>query len=289
MILIQNLIGGLGIGSIYALMGLSFAMIYASMGIVNLAQGELAMLGAYFGIIVYLSLGLPYGVALIAAAVLVALLGLVLERILRPLTRLNVTFLLIATIAIGITLQNIATFVWGNEGIGMPAPFGDAPIVIGGVHILPQTLLIIGTTALIMVALQLFLTRTRWGRAMRAVAQNKEAAGLMGIPLTKMYGLTFAISGAITAMAGVLAAPIFYVTPTMGVSVVVKAFAASLVGGFGNIYGAVIGGLTIGVLEGLSAGYISSSYKNVITLALVILILLFRPWGIFGEKQVKRV
>ncbi len=292
-IFIQTIIGGLGIGSLYALIALGYSMVYRSMGLVNFAQGSIYMVGTYFGIIWYagivVGLRVPYPVALLIGILLNAMLGVVLERIFRPLAKLDLMFMLLGTIGLGFVLNNLFVIIFGAEGFAVKSPLPDTPIIVLGIRVLPQMLLLIGGAAALMTALQIFLKRGKLGVAMRASAMDHDIASAMGIPVNRMNALTLAIGSALAAAAGILAAPIVYVNPAMGSAIGLKGFAAAILGGFGSIPGAIVGGLLFGVLEAVSSGYISSSYTRGIAFIIMVLVLMIKPTGIVGETTVEKV
>jgi len=290
---LQTLVGGIGIGSLYALVALGYSMIYRSMGLVNFAHGSIYMIGTYLGIIWYrgmvMGLQVPYGVAFVIGILLTAGLGLILERIFRPLANMDLMLMLLGTIGLGYVLDNLAVIVWGAEGFAVKSPLPETPIMIGGVALLPQMLLLISVSAVLMIGLNVFLAKAKIGKAMRAAAQDRETASAMGIPVNRTNALTFAIGAGLAAAAGILAAPIVYVNPAMGSAVGLKGFAAFILGGAGSIPGAIAGGLTFGVLEAISAGFISSAYTKGIAFVIMIVVLMFRPGGIVGEVTVDKV
>jgi branched-chain amino acid transport system permease protein len=292
-IFIQTLVGGVGIGSLYALVALGYSMQYRSMGLVNFAQGSIYMIGTYFGIIWYrgmvMGLQVPYPVAFVIGILLNAVLGLILERIFRPLANLDLMLMLLGTIGLGYVLDNVAIITWGAEGFAVNSPLPNTPIVIGGVALLPQMLLLISVSAVLMVGLTMFLSKAKIGKAMRAAAADRETASAMGIPVNTTNALSFAIGCGLAAAAGILAAPIVYVNPAMGGPVGLKGFAAFILGGAGSIPGAIVGGLVFGVLEALSAGFVSSSYTKGIAFVVMVVVLMFRPGGIVGEVTVDKV
>ncbi len=292
-IFLQTLVGGIGIGSLYALVALGYTMIYRSMGLVNFAHGSIYMIGTYFGIIWYrgmvMGLQVPYPLAFVIGVLLNAVLGLVLERIFRPLAHLDLMLMLLGTIGLGYVLDNLAIIIWGAEGFAVKSPLPNTPIVIGGVALLPQMLLLIAVSAVLMVGLNVFLSKAKIGKAMRAAASDRETASAMGIPVNTTNALVFAIGAGLAAAAGILAAPIVYVNPAMSGPVGLKGFAAFILGGAGSIPGAIAGGLVYGVLEAISAGFISSAYTKGIAFVVMIVVLMFRPGGIIGEVTVDKV
>lgn len=292
-IFLQTLVGGIGIGSLYALVALGYSMIYRSMGLVNFAHGSIYMIGTYFGIIWYrgmvMGLQVPYPIAFVLGILLTAGLGLVLERIFRPLAHLDLMLMLLGTIGLGYVLDNLAIIIWGAEGFAVKSPLPNDPIYIGEVALLPQRLLLIAVSAVLMVGLNVFLSKAKIGKAMRAAAADRETASAMGVPVNTTNALVFAIGAGLAAAAGILAAPIVYVNPAMGGPVGLKGFAAFILGGAGSIPGAIAGGLVFGVLEAISAGFISSAYTKGIAFVIMIIVLMFRPGGIVGEVTVDKV
>jgi len=284
----QIISGGLGIGIIYSLVGMGYSMIYRSMGLVNFAHGSIFMIGAYFGLVFYVRLEFPFPLALLLGALLTAAVGFFLERVLRPISRIETLYMLIGTLALGIILENLALIIWGAEAWSFPPPLGEKPISYGVFMIEPQTILILVISPLLMVLIQVFMQKSLTGKAMRAAAQDRETAGAMGISLNKMNALTLAIGSGLAAVAGILAAPIFLVSTGMGWSVAIKGFAAAILGGFGNPIGAVVGGMIFGILEALSAFFISSTYKYSISFIITIVLLMFKPTGIFGEPLIEK-
>ena len=292
-ILLQTIVGGIGIGSLYALVALGQSMVYRSMGLINFANGSIYMMGTYFGIIWYrgmvMGLRVPYAVAFFIGILLNACLGVLLERIFRPLASLDRRLMLLGTIGLAYVLDNLAIIRWGAEGFAVTGPLSETPVMVGNVALLPQMLLLIFVAGVLMVLLNVFLTRAKVGIAMRAAAQDSETASAMGISVNRTNALTFAIGSGLAAAAGILAAPIVYVNPAMGAAVGQKAFAAFILGGAGNITGAIVGGLTFGVLEAISAGFISSAYTKGIAFVVTVMVLMVKPSGIVGEARVDKV
>ena len=289
----QNIVGGLGIGCVYALIALGFSLIYRTMGLVNFAQGNLLMFGTYLGLTFYLGL-LGMGkfsplIAFLAGIILCGLIGIGLERLFRPLANLDLSYILVGTIGIGIMLDNIANHVWGSEGIVVPAPIANNEINVGGVRISPYIFIVMAMTVLLVIGLQLFLTRTNFGRALRASAQDREIAACFGIPVNMMNAVAFAVGAGLAAAAGLLIAPMIYVNPAIGDSLGIKGFVAAIIGGLGDLPGAVIGGLLFGVIETVISGYISSSYTDLIAYLLLTVILIVRPEGLLGARTVEKV
>lgn len=292
-VLIQTIIGGIGIGSLYALVALGTTMIYRSMGLINFAQGSIYMVGTYLGIIWYhgmvLGLHVPFPIAFIIGVLLNALLGIFLERVFRPLADIDLRNMLLGTIGLGFILDNVMIIIFGGQGFAVSSPLPTKAIEIGVIKILPQNIMFISVSTILVVALQLFLSKSKFGKAMRASAMDREIAKTMGIPVNKMNAITFAIGSGLAAAAGILAAPIVYVNPAMGAAVGQKAFASAILGGLGNIPGAIVGGLLFGVVEAISAGFISSEYTKGIAFIILLIVLMFKPSGILGEKTIEKV
>ena len=292
---LQLLVSGLAIGSIYALVALGFVLIYNAVGVVNFAQGDFVMFPSYvaisfllpsiavFGTIVHWQLPL----LLVYAVVLVLMVGfgLLFTRVAYyPLRDRGWMPVVIATIGVSIFLRNLAQLVWGSQPQVMPSPFSVQTIALGPLQVRPQDLLIIGVTALL-IAFQYFLfERTTLGKQMRATAQDRDAARLIGIRVGRIVTITFVYSVLLGTISGLLVAPIFTVTKEMGALIALKAFAASIVGGFGSIPGAIIGGLAIGVIETFGGFYISTAYVDAIAFVILIVVLVVRPQGLFGER-----
>jgi len=233
----------------------------------------------------------PYALAFFIGIALNACLGVLLARIFRPLANLDLRLTMLATIGLAYVLDNLAIIGMPGhaEGFAVNSPLSDKPIIIGGVALLPQMLLLIFIAGVLMVLLNMFLTRAKIGIAMRAAAQDRETASAMGISVNATNALTFAIGSGLAAAAGILAAPIVYVNPAMGSAVGQKGFAAFILGGAGSIPGAIVGGLTFGVLEAISAGFISSAYTKGIAFVVTVMVLMLKPSGMVGEARVDKV
>ena len=286
----QALVSGLSVGGIYALIAEGYYITYITTGALNFGQGEFLMVGALFGLTCYLSLGLPYAVAILGAVLVTAIMGSVLERIaIRPVMRhaLSLSWVL-STVAISIILKNAAVQLWGPEQIKFPAPFGAGVIRIGPAGIFPQELFIIAAAIGTVVVVQLFLKRSVLGKALMAVAHNRNAAAVMGIDVKRMVVLAFVLSSALAGLGGVLIAPITFAWAYMGTVPGIKAFAAAIFGGLENPIGILVGGLTIGLLEQFF-GIINSNFKEGVTFLVVLLILAIRPNGLMGRKDITKV
>ena len=283
----QTLVSGLSFGAVYALVALGFSLVYRTMGLVNFAHGAVLMIGAYVASTFYLSARLPFAVAVPAAMAATFAVGLVIERVLRPLENKDFDLMLIGTIGAGTVLEAVAIVIWTSSGRGVPSPVRTAPLDIGGVRIGTYNLLVIGVVAVAMAALSLFLQRTKRGAAMQAVAMDHEAATAVGIHVGRSNALAFGLGAGLAALAGSLAAPLLYVSPVMGDSLGIQGFAAAILGGFGSIPGAIVGGLGIGVI-GSFAAQSFQGYSDLVTFVVFTVLVMIRPTGIFGERTVNR-
>ncbi|MBV8095799.1 MAG: branched-chain amino acid ABC transporter permease [Acetobacteraceae bacterium] len=286
----QALISGLSVGSIYALIAQGYYITYITTGALNFGQGEFLMIGALFGLTCYVVLGLPYALAILGAVLVTGLMGIVLERIaIRPVMRhaLSLSWVL-STVAVSIILKNAAVDLWGPEQIKFPSPFGEGVVQIGPAGIFPQELFIIAVALGTVFAIQIFLRRSLLGKALMAVAFNRNAAAVMGINVPRMVVLAFVLSSALAGLGGILIAPITFAWAYMGTVPGIKAFAAAIFGGLENPIGILIGGLIIGVLEQLF-GIINSNLKEGITFLFILLALAIRPTGLMGRQEIVKV
>jgi branched-chain amino acid transport system permease protein len=287
--LAQYLLTGLTVGAVYALVALGFSIIYNASGVINFAQGEFVMIGGMSAVSL-VATGLPLVVAVPLAVAATTLAGLALEKLaVEPARGAPVVTLIIITIGASIFLRGLATIVWDKKLHALPAFSGDAPIALLGATVVPQSLWVVGATAATVVALGWFFGRTRLGKAMLATAHNRLAAQLVGINVRHVLALAFGLSGALGALAGILVAPITLTSYDVGVMLGLKGFAAAILGGLGSGPGAIAGGLLLGVLESLAAGYVSSAYKDVIAFVILLAVLVARPGGIAGVAAVERV
>jgi branched-chain amino acid transport system permease protein len=285
---LQFVLSGVMVGSIYALIALGFTIVFNATEAINFAQGEFVMLGGMTAVALVRA-GLPLVVACLGAIAIVTLIGLALERLtLAPLRQVSVTNLIIITIGGSILLKGSAMLTWGKDAASLPPFSGDSPIHVFGATILPQAVWIVGTTLVVVVATRLFFARTLVGMAMRAVAANRFAATLMGINIKAMVGCSFALAGAVGAVAGVIITPVALTQFDRGTILGLKGFSAAILGGLGSSPGAVLGGLLLGVLEAVGAGFISSGYKDAIAFLLLIAMLLVRPQGLLGARVTRK-
>jgi len=281
----QYLVSGLSTGAIYALIGIGFAIIYNSTEIINFAQGELVMLGGMFTLFFLNTLHLPLPLAILLAVAAATASGVLFERLtIRPLKSPTPLALIIITIIRGLTM-----LIGGKDTHAIPSFSGNDPILIGTATILPQHLWIFALTALAILLNKLFFQYTITGKAMRACAANRRAAGLVGIDVKKMVLFSFAISSALGSLAGIIVAPLTMTSYDVGIMLGLKGFCAAIIGGLSGGISTVLGGLLLGVLESLGAGLISSGYKDAIAFIILLLILFLRPQGLFGKAQTERV
>ena len=285
---LQVVYGGLTIGAIYALVALGFSLIYRTIGLVNFAQGGLLMLGAYVGAILLSEAGIPFPLAIVAAFVVVGALGLAMERLLRPLERGDLMMMVLATLGLDIVFTNSAIVLFGSEGMSVAVPVVGTPIEIAGVTMTRYSLVVIGSMVVIALGLNAFLNRTKTGLGMRAIAINRDIALVFGVNANRMNNLALGIGAGIAAAGGVLIAPILYVTPQLGASVGISGFAAAILGGLGNLPGAIVGGLAFGVFQSVVSVFLPA-YVNAIAFVIFVLVLLVRPWGILGERNVEKL
>lgn len=286
----QYLVSGLSTGAIYALIGIGFAIIYNSTEIINFAQGELVMLGGMFTLFFLEGMHLPLPLAILLAVLATTAAGVLFERLtIRPLKTPTPLSLIIITIGGSILIRGIAMLVWGKDTHALPAFSGSEPIALGSATILPQHLWIFALTVVAIALNKLFFQYTITGKAMRACAVNRRAAGLVGIDVKRMVLFSFAISGSLGSLAGIIVAPLTMTSYDVGIMLGLKGFCAAIIGGLSGGLGTVLGGLLLGVLESLGAGLISSGYKDAIAFIILLLILFIRPQGLFGRAQSERV
>jgi branched-chain amino acid transport system permease protein len=286
---LQFMFSGVTVGATYALAALGFTLIYNASRVINFAQGEFIMLGGMLTVF-FLKTGLPMPVALVLAVTIPAAVGVLVEKLaIEPAKGAEVVGLIIITIGASLVLRGLVEIWLGKGAATFPAFSGDAPIAVGGAALAPQTLWVLGTTAAIVVALWLFFNRTLAGKAILATSYDPLAAQLVGINTQWVLLVSFALSAAIGAIGGILLTPITMTSYDVGIMLGLKGFVAAVVGGLGNGLGAVVGGLMVGIIEALSAGYISSAYKDAAPFLLIFVVLFFLPRGLFGAKATERV
>ncbi len=288
--LLQYLITGLTVGSVYAMVAVGFNIIYNVTEIINFAQGEFVMLGGLIMVFFHVAMGLSLILAFPATVILVTLVGMLLDRLaIRPIRQPSVLTLIIATIAASIIIKGAAMFIWGKDPYDLPAFSGRNPITFLGAVIQPQYLWVIGFLVFVVIALSIFFDRTIIGKAMSACADNADAASLVGINVKQMILLSFALSAGIGAVAGITMTPISLMEYDRGVMLAIKGFGAAILGGLGSFPGAILGGLIIGSIESFGAGLISSGYKDAFALLVLMAVLFFKPSGIFGDIEISKI
>ncbi len=291
--LLQYLVTGVTVGSVYALVALGFTIIYNATGIINFAQGEFVVLGGLVFYSLYVVANVPLVLALVVAVLIVAAIGLLMERLaIRPLIRSPVIVLIIITVATSVLLRGAAKLVWGPESLAVPTFSGDKSIFIGGAALQLQYLWVLGLTALAVFGVRLFFDHTLVGKAMQACAINPDAARLAGISVSRMVQGSFALSAALSGLAGVVISPITFASYDGGTILALKGFCGAIIGGLGNGLGAVVGGLFIGVLEKLGIGLAPEGYaglQDAFAFIVLLLVLFLRPGGLFGTERAEGV
>ncbi|HEY3068210.1 MAG TPA: branched-chain amino acid ABC transporter permease [Methylomirabilota bacterium] len=285
-VLLQHLINGLVLGGTYALLGIGLTLIFGLMNVVNFAHGEFYTLGAYTAFAALALAGVGFFTALGTAIVVGAALGGLCERVLlRPLRGESIDTTMLVMIGVWIAMQNAELLGWGGVAKTIPHPFPTAPLTLGPLSVAPLRVFVFVTALALIAAAHLLIQRTRLGRAMRATFQDRDTAALMGVRIGRIHTATFAFGSALAAAAGALLGPVFLVYPSMGDLASLKAFSVVILGGLGNLAGATLGGLVLGVAEELGAGYVSSGYRDAVGFVIIILVLLFRPSGLFARAE----
>ena len=288
--LLQFVLSGLTTGSIYALVALGFCIIHNATGIVNFTQVDFITLGGMVMYTLFRQVGVQQWIAFPLAVAAVGVVGAMVQRLaIRPARSKEVIHLIFITIGISIVLRGGIKQIWGKASMALPPLSGEEPLRFLGATVLPQSIWIFLISLAVVVALHLFFTRTTTGKAMRATASNPRAASLMGIDSNKMVMVSFLLSGALGAVAGILIVPITTLAYDVGIMIGLKGFAGAILGGYGSFFGAIVGGLCLGVLESLAAGIVSSDYKDAIAFVILIMVLFFKPSGILGKGESTRV
>src|SRR5262245_33989930 len=283
---LQHLLNAVMLGGTYALLGIGLTLIFGIMRVVNFAHGELYAFGAYIVYLVAFALGLTFFLALVVAVIAGALLGALIEIVLlRPMRSADIDTVMLVMIGAWIVMQNTELLLWGGVAKAVVTPFPDAPLVIGPVSISWLRLFVLAAALLLIGASYVLIHRTKLGKAMRATFQDADTAALMGVNIKGIFTATFAIGSGLAAAAGALLGPVFLVTPTMGDLAALKAFAIVILGGLGNITGATIGGFILAFVEEIGAGYISSGYRDAMGFLIIIVVLLFKPTGLFARAE----
>lgn len=287
---LQQFVSGLALGCVYGLIALGFVLIYKATEVVNFAQGELMMLGGFFAYTYIGLLGLGYWTGFVLAVLSLGVVGMIIERIvIRPILGFPQFAIVMATIGLGFLLRAVAGMVWGIDDLRIDTPFSSGVLRVGGLVLSYDKLSIIVATVILCLILWLFFNKTRLGTAMRATSENMLAAYYMGIPVKRVVSLIWAISAMVAGCAGVLLAPITFINSNVGLALGLKAFPAAVLGGFGSIPGALIGGVIIGVIEVLSGFYLPQGWKDVAPYLVLLVMLLVKPEGLFGALGRKKV
>ena len=286
------LINGLVIGAIYGLIALGYSLIYRASGLMSFVQGDMVTLGAYLGLTFYKILGLPFFISFLLTFACAFLFGMLLEKgVIRVLLNKNVIaiYIVLATIAISYIIQNAAQAIYGSVTQKFPAIFSKPNLTILGVTAQTEAYFALVISLVLMVALHFFMTKTKFGTAMRGSAMDAMAAESVGINTSLSTGITWGLSAGIASIAGMLLGPMYGVYTTLGATIGRKGFAGAVMGGYGNMYGAMVGGMILGLVETFVAGYWTGTYKNMIAYLLLLLFLLIKPTGIFNEKAIQDV
>ncbi len=291
--LLQYLVTGVTVGSVYGLVALGFTIIYNATGIINFAQGEFVVLGGLIFYSLYVAAHLPLVAALVLAVAAVALIGVLMERLtIRPLINSPVVTLIIITVGVSVLLRGAAKLIWGPEALPVPPFSGEHSLFVGSVAVHLQYLWVLGLTVLAVVGLRLFFDHTIVGKAMQACAINSEAAQLAGISVSRMVQGSFALSAALSALAGIVICPITLASYDGGALLALKGFCGTIIGGLGNGLGAVMGGVIIGILEKLGIGFAPqgyAGYQDAFAFVVLLLMLFIRPSGLFGRQRTEGI
>ena len=288
---IEQLINGLNLGSIYALMALGYTMVYGIAKMLNFAHGDIIMVGGYTLSLIMTNLGMPPIVAILGSVIICSLLGVTVEKIAyKPLRGASPLTVLITAIGVSYFLQSVALLIFGSNKRKVESAITLSGIKIGSLELTGESIVTLGVTILIMVGLTLFISKTKIGKAMLAVSEDKGAAQLMGIDVNKTISITFAIGSALAAVAGVLFVSSYgFVGPYTGSLPGIKAFVAAVLGGIGSIPGAMLGGILLGIIESLSKAYISTNLADAIVFGVLIVVLLVKPSGLLGKIRMDKV
>ena len=285
----QLLISGLVIGSIYGLIAVGYSLLYKASGMLSFAQGDLLTVGAFMGWTLFGSMALPYPFALVVVALVMFMIGVIIEWVvIRRLVNKKTLaiYIVLATIAISFILQNGSMLIWSTNILNYPPVFATHAVRILGVNVQTSALLVLGVSITAMVGLHFFMNKTKYGTAMRAATMDPLAAKSCGINVSMTTGMTWGIAAALAGIAGIIIGPMFGVFVTLGANIGGKGFASAVMGGYGNMYGAIVGGILLGLLETFISGYISSAYRDIIAFAVLLIFLFVRPRGIFNESAI---
>ena len=283
---LQQLVNGVTLGSTYSLIAIGFTLVLGLLNMLNIAHGDIFMFGAFLGLSLAM-LGIPLYLALILAMLGAGILAIIIERLcFRPLRKAHFLMPLLSTIAFGILLQNVATQIWGSEPSRYPQTTEVAQFQLGPVLVSSIDVLIVVISLVLMVGIDQFVRRTRFGRAMRATSEKAQTASLLGVDINRVILFTFFTSGALAGVAGVLTALVYLqITPFIGIRQGLIGMVAMVIGGVGNLRGAMIGGLMIGIIEVMNDAYFTASYRDIILFGLFLIFIVFKPEGLFGKKE----
>lgn len=283
---LQHLVNGVVLGATYALLGIGLTLIFGIMRVVNFAHGELYALGAYMAFAVVTILKLNFFYALILAGVVGFSFGALVEYVLlRRRNLASIDEVMLIMIGAMIIMQNTELLIWGGVAKVVPSPFSQNPLVFGEVSVSPIRVFVLATAVLLLLVFYFMIERSRLGMAMRATFQDRDAARIVGVNVSRIYTLTFALGSGMAAIAGALLSPIFVVSPTMGDLSSLKAFAIVILGGLGNLGGAAIGGFALALIEEFGAGYVSTAYRDALGFLVILLVMVIRPSGLFSAKE----
>ena len=286
----QLVFSGVALGAMYALVALGYNITYATSQTVNFSQGQSVMVGAVVAYALLVGLGWPMWAVLPATLLALALLGVLVERVaVRPFVRARSIAWLLATIAVGIIGENVAMLLFGKDARAFPSPLTVTPWTVLGAGVYPHELLVPAVGLIIMALVELGFRRTLAGKALRAVSFSHDAAGLMGIDVNRTITVAYALSSMLAGIAGILLAPLLNVSATMGTTIGLKAFAVAIIGGIESPRGILVAGLLYGLFEAVVAGYLGTGVREILGFGLVVLVLLVRPWGLFGRPVPRRV
>jgi branched-chain amino acid transport system permease protein len=288
-IFFQLVASGVAVGMIYAAIAFGYQLTFATSKTLNFGQGEALALGALFGLTASQFVG--YWAMVPLVLIFGFVYGAVIERLgVRPAIKIKSEYgWIMATIALGIIFRNLAENIWGRDDLKFPSPLPEVPVQLGGVRVLPMEMMVVGGALLMMIAVEIFNRKSIWGKAVVATSNDIDAAGLMGINTKRVITLSYAMSAMTAAFAGILVAPVSAASATMGTTLALSAFAVAIIGGLESGFGVIVGGLIIGIAEKLTGFYISSGYRDVPGLILLLLVLTLRPAGLFGKQTIKKV
>ncbi|MGD9321936.1 MAG: branched-chain amino acid ABC transporter permease [Desulfobacteraceae bacterium] len=283
---LQQLVNGVTLGSTYSLLAIGFTLVLGLLNMLNIAHGDVFMFGAFLGL-TFAMMGLPIYLALILAMLGAGIVAIIIERLcFRPLRKAHFLMPLLSTIAFGILLENVATQIWGSEPSRYPQTTEVAQFQLGPVLVSSIDILIVAISIVLMLGIDQFVRRTRFGRAMRATSEKAQTASLLGVDINRVIIFTFFTSGALAGVAGVLTALVYLqITPFIGIRQGLIGMVAMVIGGVGNLRGAMIGGLMIGIIEVMNDAYFTASYRDIILFGLFLVFIVFKPEGLFGTKE----